>query len=280
MDNMQSRALAASATLNSLTGYSAIEAIKAHNTVLEQEHGAAQTRLRAARGEYKAVTAQRASTQREVSMMLARKDSWTPTDLERFTTLYRTDHSLEGRVAAVADDLAEAEAAEAAVSAALNAGILRRYHEEQIWSDHIRRASTWGTWGLMAVNVLLFLGFQFVAEPWRRRRLINAIADGEQSVLAEVRKDIDELRAEMASKSAPVLESKPEMDSPVLVNEALESWGTIMIDPRRWLPAVADLNSERRIDLRMRDATAIAVEGAIMGAAVTAAAAFFLIRNA
>lgn len=66
---------------------------------------------------------------------------------------------------------AERRAEEA--SAKLSASILARYHEEQIWSDKIRRMSTWGTWGLMGVNVLLFLVFQVAVEPWRRRRLVK-----------------------------------------------------------------------------------------------------------
>ena len=59
----------------------------------------------------------------------------------------------------------------------LSASILARYHEEQIWSDKIRRMSTWGTWGLMGVNVLLFLVFQIAVEPWRRRRLVKGFEE-------------------------------------------------------------------------------------------------------
>lgn len=71
--------------------------------------------------------------------------------------------------------VAEREAEEAA--AVLSKSILSRYHEEQIWSDKIRRMSTWGTWGLMGVNVLLFLIFQVAVEPWRRRRLVKGFEE-------------------------------------------------------------------------------------------------------
>ena len=37
--------------------------------------------------------------------------------------------------------------------------------------------STWGTWGLMGVNVLLFLIFQIAVEPWRRSRLVKGFED-------------------------------------------------------------------------------------------------------
>lgn len=79
---------------------------------------------------------------------------------------------------------AEREAEEA--SAYLSKSILSRYHEEQIWSDKIRRMSTWGTWGLMGVNVLLFLIFQIAVEPWRRKRLVKGF---EEKVLEALEKD-------------------------------------------------------------------------------------------
>ena len=37
--------------------------------------------------------------------------------------------------------------------------------------------STWGTWGLMGMNVLLFLVFQIGVEPWRRRRLVKGFEE-------------------------------------------------------------------------------------------------------
>ena len=190
IDALQNRMLGASATLNSMTGYTPIERIKAENEILEHQLHALQTRVRAARAAYKSANTRRAATQREVTALLARKDAWSPTDLERFTTIYRDDHVIEHEVADAATELAEAEAAEQSIGARLNQGILRRYHEEQVWSDRIRRASTWGTWGLMGVNVLLFLGLQFVAEPWRRRRLVKGVVDEERGVMAEVREQL------------------------------------------------------------------------------------------
>jgi sensitive to high expression protein 9 len=89
MDNLQSRSVNATQAINDLTGYTSIEAIKARNTQLETEHATAQQRLHAARHSYKSLTSHRAATQREVTTLLARKDTWNPADLERFTTLYR-----------------------------------------------------------------------------------------------------------------------------------------------------------------------------------------------
>ncbi|KAH8900216.1 hypothetical protein GQ53DRAFT_741168 [Thozetella sp. PMI_491] len=291
MDDLQSRALVAGQKLNDLTGYTAIEAIKERNAALESELAAAQARLRTARHAYKSLTSTRASTQREVTTLLARKDTWNPADLERFTTLYRSDHELEAQVAAASAELTEAEAEEGKLSAALNAGILRRYHEEQIWSDRIRRQSTWGTWGLMGVNVLLFLVLQFVAEPWKRARLIRGVAEGEKTYWEEVRRDLDEMKAALAVQAkAPAAEeavaSAPAAAAAnvgavpeIALDPGPGSWQELVLDPKRWGEGLADLCSERRIGIRMRDASLIALEGAVTGAAVAAGAAFWLLRR-
>ncbi|KAH8761957.1 Mdm33 family-domain-containing protein [Diaporthe sp. PMI_573] len=294
MDNLQSRVLVASQTLSDLTGYTAIEAIKASNAALEADLARAQADLRRARQHYKAVNARRASTQREVTTLLARKDTWAPPDLERFTTMYRQDHELEAEVAEASTRLTEAEADEARLGQALNSGILRRYHEEQIWSDRIRRQSTWGTWGLMGVNILLFIVLQFVAEPWKRKRLMKGIAAEEKAALDAVRRELEEVRGaltrrEEAAAAAAVVEdvgveaapvvSLPAAEGPAVPSPPALSWEEFLSDPSLWRPALEDLYSERMIDLRMRDVSLIALEGAVAGAVAVAGVAALLARQ-
>lgn len=310
MDTLQSRLVTASQTLNDLTGYTAIEKIKQANEGLERELAAAQARLRSARQGYKTLNHHRAATQREVTTLLARKDTWTPGDLERFTALYRSDHELEAKVAAAGAELTEAEADEARLGAALNAGILRRYHEEQIWSDRIRRSSTWGTWGLMGVNVLLFIGLQFVAEPWKRKRLVDGFAEAESAVWDEVKREVGEVRTLLtevreggADKAqtgvvgvdggeAETLGDLATINEEVAVGATAippialgdtgkrgEWWREVILHPHTWPAVLEDLYSERRIDLRMRDASILALEGAVAGASVAAGVLFMILRR-
>ncbi|KJZ79970.1 hypothetical protein HIM_00684 [Hirsutella minnesotensis 3608] len=297
MDNLQSRVLTASSTLNDITGYSAIEAIKSENESLEAQLAAAKTRVRTARQAYKTSNTKRATTQREVTTLLARKDTWSPTDLERFTELYRTDHVLEGEVVSAQEQLNEAEAEEQSLGQRLNAGILKRYHEEQIWSDRIRRASTWGTWGLMGMNFVLFVVLQFVAEPWRRRRLVRGVVEEEKQVLQEVRSELeavklglekmaesDELRvtAPVDVQPAHDISPPPAEDAITPVIEEMpsrESWKETLLDPSRWRVVAQDLCSERRVDMRMRDASIIAAESALAGAALAGSLAWALMRR-
>ncbi|MBT0647066.1 hypothetical protein KJJ93_29175, partial [Escherichia coli] len=87
----------------------------------------------------------RSTSQREVNELLQRKHAWSSADLERFTHLYRNDHTNEVSENETQEilSMAEREAEEAATQ--LSKSILSRYHEEQVWSDKIRRMSTWGT---------------------------------------------------------------------------------------------------------------------------------------
>ncbi|GAO15984.1 hypothetical protein UVI_02055640 [Ustilaginoidea virens] len=286
MDNVQARVLTASQTLNDITGYSAIEAIKKENEALEMQLSEAHAKVRSVRQAYKTSNTKRATTQREVTTLLARKDTWSPVDLERFTELYRIDHVLEGEVSAAQESLTEAEAEEQSLSQRLNAGILKRYHEEQIWSDRIRRASTWGTWGLMGMNFLLFVVLQFFAEPWRRKRLVKGVAEEEKRVLDQVRNELELVRATLAKqeRSFPEVETEalagkpadPDVTSPAPPGVA---WRDIVMEPARLKTAAADLCSERKIDLRMKDASALVLQGALAGAAVAGSIAMFLLRK-
>ena len=303
MDTLQSRVLTASQTLNQVTGYSAIESIKADNDRLEAALATAHADLRAARAAYKSSNARRAASQREVNTLLARKESWTPTDLQRFTELYRVDHELEGEVAGAQEALTEAEAEEQSLAQRLSAGILKRYHEEQIWSDRIRRASTWGTWGLMGMNFLTFLILQFVAEPWKRKRLVKGVVAEEKQALDEVRGELLAIKASLESsrEATPAASSVTDAESsgevsltgaaeiaaqPLSTEPAItpdltptRTWKEFLSDPKLWQLGLADLWSDRQIDLRMKDASVLALEGAVAGATVAAGIVWGLARR-
>ncbi|KAI9752320.1 MAG: sensitivity to high expression protein she9 [Lichina confinis] len=195
MDDLQSNIFQASRHLNDLTGYSGIESLKRSIEAQEAFVQGARAAVRTAKESYSSAIAQRSASQREVNELLQRKHAWASHDLERFTALYRSDHANEQAETKAAEVLAEAERTAEEAAAKLSRSIMARYHEEQIWSDKIRRMSTWGTWGLMAVNILLFVVFQVGVEPWRRKRLVNGFEE-------KVREVIERERAPLAAAAA------------------------------------------------------------------------------
>ncbi|KAJ9652171.1 sensitivity to high expression protein she9 [Neophaeococcomyces mojaviensis] len=201
MDNLQSSIFIASKRLNDLTGYTGIEALK--RDIENQEHlvRTARQLVRDNRASYSAAIENRSATQREVNDLLHRKHAWSPSDLERFTNLYRSDHANEQAEQKAHEELSKAEQQYEEASTKLAKSILARYHEEQIWSDKIRQMSTWGTWGLMGLNVLLFIVFQILVEPWRRRRLVTGFEEKVQEALRE-KESLQEKDATIAALKA------------------------------------------------------------------------------
>ena len=321
MDHLQGNIFIASQRINDLTGYSGIEALKQRIATLESRVQAAQEAVRSSRLKYKTTVADRAATQREVTTLLARKDSWTPSDLERFTSLYRMDHSNEQAVQEAATRLADAEREAEHAASKLSSSILSRYHEEQIWSDKIRRMSTWGTWGLMGVNVLLFLVFQFGFEPWRRRRLVHGFEEKVREALEKeklaskglvaagsdveevpldgvIAAGIQELEVEIegGKRSAePAVEAiaacikgegegegegqQEEVASLDAAEMHIPAEHLSFRRPEAWMAALQDLFSDKIMELRKKDVTIIALEGAATGAAIVTIIATLVFRH-
>ena len=103
--------------------------------------------------------------------LLQRKSNWTDADVGRFTSLVRQDHLYEQEESRAKSAVNESDdAAEREFSQLLRV-ILARYHEEQVWSDKIRSASTYGSLAALGLNMLVFIMAIIVVEPWKRRRL-------------------------------------------------------------------------------------------------------------
>lgn len=259
--------------------------------------------LQNARENYSRAISQRSGSQREVNELLQRKHNWTPNDLERFTALYRSDHTNEQTEVAAQANLTALEKKSEEAATRLSASILARYHEEQIWSDKIRRMSTWGTWGLMGVNVLLFLIFQIGVEPWRRKRLLKGFEDKVMEALdresfgTSVQSEIEEPSGRIVE--APITE-RSQIQKPEEILPDGQSWRTDTVsdipteevtkkpllheEPSTPLATLQvmqhkaqDLFSDRQIVLRRIDLTTATLEGAAIGA-VLVGAIFSLLR--
>lgn len=199
----------------------------------------------------------------------------------------------------IAENVAEESAAK------LNANILARYHEEQIWSDKIRRMSTWGTWGLMGMNVLLFLIFQIGVEPWRRRRLVKGF---EEKVVKALEKETALQRnvaTAAAVEAAPVPtihldDASNDIQTSLILQDPAESRTSVaseeiseaespsdLPDGRTWhnswphilqshVSGMLQLFSSQQIKLRQVDITTKFIEGALSSAvAISLLAAIF-----
>lgn len=147
--------------------------------------------------------AQRSNSQREVNDMLQRKHTWNDNDVLRFTAVVREDHTIEHEEARAKAAVDDSEAALDREFSELMRAILGRYHEEQIWSDKIRSASTYGQLTVLGLNLLVFILAILFVEPWKRRRLAQTFEkkteelskeakEATEAGLAEIRKELEE----------------------------------------------------------------------------------------
>ncbi|KAI5954028.1 RPT3 [Candida margitis] len=186
LDSAHDTILTVTRALNDVTGYSAIERLKKSIQNQEEDLKKAKEEVKKCKLDYSDAIQKRSHSQREVNELLTRKHNWSSQDLERFTELYRNDHENENNEQKCEQKLQDVESKVDGIQLKLTQSILTRYHEEQIWSDKIRRSSTWGTWILMGLNVLLFVFATFIVEPWKRAKLVKGFEDKVKNVLVGI----------------------------------------------------------------------------------------------
>ncbi|KAJ1987632.1 sensitivity to high expression protein she9 [Coemansia spiralis] len=171
--------------LNKLTGYDRIAELKTKVETSGAEFHKARQQLEEIKSRHANALKERINSQREINGLLQRKHLWNEDDVARFTSLYRQEHMSEtveqnvGKEVQAAESLADQKYDELVNS------IRERYHEEQIWSDKIRRASTYGTWAVLFMNVFALLMAQAIFEPRKRRKIVDGVDERLAAVLDE-----------------------------------------------------------------------------------------------
>ncbi|ODV62313.1 She9p, partial [Ascoidea rubescens DSM 1968] len=181
--------------INEITDYKNIGKMKNKIEIIEQNLAESREKVKFQKDIYQNAIKLRTDSQREINELLTRKHMWTPTDLENFTKLYRSDHTNEKNVKNSSQELEEAEIELDANQKKLSKEILKRYHEEQIWSDKIRRVSSYGTFLLMLLNVMLFIMVQTIFEPLKRNKLINRFEERVKSIIQNIQNMYNENRS-------------------------------------------------------------------------------------
>lgn len=164
----------------------------------------------------------RRAAQREVNDLLARKATWSEEDVTRFTALVREDHASEQALAAAAEAAAKADETVDQAFGDLLRCILARYHEEQVWSDKIRRAGTMTSAAVIAMNMLVFVAAVLLVEPWKRRRMVEAFEERVEQMDASNR---EALTAAVASLESKLAHLQPSLLAAVSPNESQASPG-------------------------------------------------------
>ena len=161
---------------NQITGYTNVEKQKWVVHEKDSSLSAVKNDLKKAKDNYQSVVDQRQKTQKEIHSLLQRQASWMDMDVLRFTELYRKDLHLDSAESEAKNQFSNAsDAFDRAHLEYLNS-IRERYIEEQLYSDKIRRASTYWTWGLISSHLLVFVFYQTIVEPRKQMGLKKDIS--------------------------------------------------------------------------------------------------------
>lgn len=204
LDSLQETIFTATRALNDVTGYSSIQRLRKSIDLMENNMENTRESLKSLKDQYATAIEERIQSQKQLNELLQRKSTWSPTDLERFTQIYKDDASNQKKEQALKLEVSAKEDEQEKLGDDLYRAILTRYHEEQIWSDKIRRTSTWGTFILMGVNIILFLIFQLLLEPWKRRRLTRSFEDKVKKALDDYATQQNMKLEQMSAKMSPV----------------------------------------------------------------------------
>jgi sensitive to high expression protein 9, mitochondrial len=188
--------------------------------------------------------------------------------------LIRSEHANDQAVEIAKEAVTSAEQALEGARARLERRERDQYHEEQIWSDTIRRNSSWVTFGLMGVNIAILLVNLAILEPWRRKRIVKEIREAldEKTIASQaVEGDVEIVQ------DRPVVIDKLTEESPIVIEEEeLEpSVEAVLEIPQSLSMSTAtayiqQLFSEQAISLRQVDFTTAILEAAAIGGVVTA----------
>ena len=179
----------------------------------------------------------------------------------------------------------------------------KQYHEEQIWSDTIRRNSTWVTFGLMGLNIILLLAQITIFEPYRRWKIVRDVNQAleEKTLVASpamVEKQIDDavepegvpleeveavpMPAQPLDAFVPIQAGSEKNEPSVsvlpiaagVVYDSTEPTSGQHAKPNSWSDrwehykeGMQDLFSERLIQVKKVDMTTTALQGAATGVA-------------
>ena len=99
------------------------------------------------------------------------RDKWTPAQALEFAKLLEKEVQVRSNLEQAKKDLAEKETHQSKLQIDYMNNLRKRYHEEQIWTDKWRILSTYGTWGLIALNSVVFLISQYLFKVRERSRM-------------------------------------------------------------------------------------------------------------
>jgi She9 / Mdm33 family len=110
-------------------------------------------------------------SQKHHANLMMRRDQWDGADAASFVEYTSREVKTRQALAEARNDLRKAEEDSSRCQREYMDVMRQRYHEEQMWQDKWRMLGTFGTWTLIGLNSIVFLGSQF----FHQRREVNRL---------------------------------------------------------------------------------------------------------
>lgn len=125
--------------------------------------------------------------QKEHLQLMMRRDSWSEVDIQRFADITSSEVHTKRELDTSRIQLKQCEDLQEKTKKEYMDAVRKRYHEEQLWQDKWRVISTYGTWILIGINSIVFIGGQMLhqrREGERIRILSNLMDDKLSRIIA------------------------------------------------------------------------------------------------
>ena len=172
------------ALYNESSGENELSLLKQHVTTASRQFDDGVRTVQTARLALEKATTTYDDVNKRHSALMMRRDSWDADDATAFATLTAEEVQARKALATARAALRGAEEDVSSRQVDYIDAMRRRYHEEQMWQDRWRVVGTYGTWTLIGLNSVIFLGGQFFhyrREASRLKRIEDLIRESNAS---------------------------------------------------------------------------------------------------
>ena len=159
-------------SINKITGLSAGKLNELKNSVQETEisFNESKKQLIECRRLYEDAVKERSQVQGEINVLLQRKSEWSENDVERFSEIYKKEHSLKELEKKAKQNCINQESVVDSQQTSFLQSLRLVYSEENMLANKARVVNTYVTWGLIALNSSIFLISTLMIEPNKRKK--------------------------------------------------------------------------------------------------------------
>ena len=174
------------------SGENEIYALKQKVNEVSQRFDFATRTVANARSQARTLQDQYEDLQKEHMNLMMRRENWSESDITKFAEVTSNEVKVKRALDEARTSLQKSEEEQEVRQLEYMDAVRMRYHEEQIWQDKWRVISTYGTWILIGLNSIIFIGGQ-VFHQMREQARIETLEDLLNEKLAEFSHKVDDL---------------------------------------------------------------------------------------